>query len=314
MFRIIDMLALPFVFVAAIIMKFYRRRGAAKMPLNTGMLKRLGVFPIRKHYYEPLFDHRQLRKPLNEPRYLPGLDFNPDGQKQFLKKLRFHEDFLAFLEAQESLSPDMRFALDNGSFAYADAEFLFSMVRYLKPARVLEIGCGFSTKLISGALQRNQEEGSAQPRHVCVEPYEQPWLEKFPNIEILRTPIEEMDLELAAQLEPGDFLFIDSSHMVRPQGDVLHEYLTIIPGLQAGVYVHVHDIFTPRDYPAVWVRDNVSFWNEQYILEAMLGNNTSYQIIAALNYLFHEHFDSLKQACPVVTEKSEPGSFYFRTA
>ncbi|MAY02255.1 MAG: hypothetical protein CMQ38_04665 [Gammaproteobacteria bacterium] len=313
MTRLLDILALPFVFLAAIVMKFYRRRGSARMKLNTGMLKRMGVFPIRNHYYEPLFDHRQLRTPLSDSRNLPGLNMDVQVQKQFLENLRFDTDFQDFLKAQSNLSADMHFTLDNGSFAYGDAEFLYSFIRHLKPARVLEIGCGLSTKLISGALQLNQEEGADPARHVCVEPYEQAWLEKFPNIEVLRSPIEEMDLGLAAALEPGDFLFIDSSHMIRPQGDVLHEYLTIIPGLQAGVYVHVHDIFTPRDYPAIWVRDNVSFWNEQYILEAMLGNSSGYQIVAALNYLFHDHFDALQQACPVLTAETEPGSFYFRT-
>ncbi|WP_369410476.1 class I SAM-dependent methyltransferase [Pontibacter qinzhouensis] len=55
------------------------------------------------------------------------------------------------------------------------------------------------------------------------------------------------------QLEANDILFIDSSHIIRPQGDVLFEYLEVLPTLKSGVIVHVHDIFTPKDYLNEWV-------------------------------------------------------------
>jgi hypothetical protein len=161
-------------------------------------------------------------------------------------------------------------------------------------------------------LLTNQQETKKQVRHICIEPYEQPWLEKFPNIELRRTKVEDVGLNWAQELEAGDLLFIDSSHMLRPQGDVLLEYLEIIPQLKSGVYVHVHDIFTPYDYPDRWVRDDVRFWNEQYILEATLGNTHRYEIIAALNLLKNQHYDELLKVCPFLEPKSEPGSLYFR--
>ena len=34
-------------------------------------------------------------------------------------------------------------------------------------------------------------------------------------------------------------------------------------GLKKGVVVHIHDIFTPRDYLDQWIREDVYFWNEQ---------------------------------------------------
>ena len=113
--------------------------------------------------------------------------------------------------------------------------------------------------------------------------------------------------------EDGDFLFIDSSHMVRPQGDVLHEFLTIIPHLKKGVYVHVHDIFTPHDYLEGWVKENVKFWNEQYLLEALLTGNQSLEIVAALNFLKYNHYSELHRVCTYLTPDREPGSFYFKT-
>ena len=86
----------------------------------------------------------------------------------------------------------------------------------------------------------------------------------------------------------------------------------ILPSLKPGVYVHVHDIFTPKDYLKKWIVDDVKFWNEQYLLEAMLSHSSRYEIIAALNYLKHHHYDSLAKVCPYLSEDREPGSFYFR--
>ena len=149
--------------------------------------------------------------------------------------------------------------------------------------------------------------------HVCIEPYEQPWLAKFPNIKLVREKVELLDLKLFKELEDGDLLFIDSSHMIRPQGDVLQEYLTIIPSLKKGVYVHVHDIFSPHDYLESWVKENIHFWNEQYLLEALLTGNQNLEIVAALNLLKHKHYSELHRVCTYLTSDREPGSFYFRT-
>ena len=122
--------------------------------------------------------------------------------------------------------------------------------------------------------------------------------------------MEEVGSGLFAQLSRGDLLFIDSSHVLRPQGDVVFEYLELLPSLQPGVVVHVHDIFSPRDYPREWVVDQVRFWNEQYVLEAFLTCNREWKVVAALNLLHHHHFEKLQAVCPFLTPDLEPGSFY----
>ena len=107
-------------------------------------------------------------------------------------------------------------------------------------------------------------------------------------------------------------MFVDSSHVIRPQGDVLKEFLEIFPQLASGVYIHVHDIFSPKDYLREWVVNEVRFWNEQYLLEALLSNSNRYEVIGALNYLKHSQYDRLKEVCPYLTPEREPGSFYMR--
>ncbi|MEE2999644.1 MAG: class I SAM-dependent methyltransferase [Pseudomonadota bacterium] len=309
----IDVVALIFIFISALILKLYRRLGAKNLKLSTRLLKSIGIYPVRDHYYEPLFNDNKLRFDLATVRDLPGLNLNIKNQLSFLKNLNFQDNFEDFLNRQKNRNNVSRFDINNGSFKSGDAEFLFNFLRFIKPKRVIEVGCGASTKIISAALEANTAESGEQSKHVCIEPFERPWLEEFPNIELKREPVECVELGIFQDLQPNDLLFIDSSHMIRPQGDVVAEYLKIIPSLGSGVYVHVHDIFTPRDYLENWIRNKIVFWNEQYLLEALLTHNPTYEVIAALNFLKHEHYDELKKICPHLTHAREPGSFYFRT-
>jgi hypothetical protein len=107
-------------------------------------------------------------------------------------------------------------------------------------------------------------------------------------------------------------LFIDSSHIIRPQGDVLFEYLELLPILNKGVIVHVHDIFSPKNYLKEWLEDEVKFWNEQYLLEAFMSNNSSWKIIGSLNLLHHNYYEKLKVVAPFLAPDREPGSFYIQ--
>jgi len=122
--------------------------------------------------------------------------------------------------------------------------------------------------------------------------------------------VQDLPVAFFGVLEKGDLLFIDSSHMIRPQGDVLYEYLQLLPTLAPGVIVHVHDIFTPRDYLESWVIDEVKFWNEQYLLEALLTDTKSWKVLGALNFLKNNYYRELKAKCPFLTPDREPGSFY----
>lgn len=307
----VDVLLAVVMFPSAIIMIAYRRFGSVRLPLSTRLLRAIGVFPIRNHYYEPLFDQGKLRHPMNEVRSLPGLELNKSGQLAFLKKL-IYADELVELELSRNTGHPNDFRFGNGSFESGDAEFLYQALRHTKPKKVIEIGSGFSTKIARIALARNKSETAETPTHICVEPFEMPWLESLPDVQIIRERVEQSSIDWARELNSGDMLFIDSSHMIRPQGDVLKEYLEIIPVLHSGVYVHVHDIFTPRDYLQEWIERDVKFWNEQYLLEALLSASDRYEIIAAVNYLKHDHYAELKNVCPYIEPTREPGSFYFR--
>jgi hypothetical protein len=306
---LIDMaLVLP-VLTAGLVMKAFRRIGAARLPWSKACLLRVGVFPIQDHYYEPMFHPRHLRHPLEDERELPGVAWNETGQLHLLAQLDYADEIRGIWGAP---CPPPGFHIQNGGFESGDAEYWYSIVRHFKPARIIEIGSGNSTLVARQAIALNQTQESAyRCHHVCIEPYEMSWLEAT-GVEVLRKRVEEVDPSLFGTLESNDILFIDSSHVIRPQGDVLTEFLQILPRLASGVVVHVHDIYSPRDYSNAAVVGDVSFWNEQYLLEAFLTHNQDWEIIGALNYLQHQHHAKLKKVCPYLTQLREPGSFYLR--
>jgi hypothetical protein len=306
---LVDGLLAPVVYVVAYLFKAIRQVGFKRMPRCRRALMRVGVFPIQNHYYEPLFDDRLLRYPLDQNRQLPGIDWNTDEQLALLNAFSFGDELR---DTPSKQSSERTFFMNNGSFGSGDAEYLYNLIRLKKPATIIEIGSGNSTLLTIQALAKNQaEDGDYRCKHVCIEPYEAPWLEKT-GATVLRQRVEDVDKTIFSELGKDDLLFIDSSHVIRPQGDVLFEYLEVIPALNAGVIVHVHDIFSPRDYPKEWVVDEVRIWNEQYLLEAFLTCNREWKIIGAINYLHNNHFEAFKAKCPFVTRERKPGSFYIQ--
>lgn len=166
------------------------------------------------------------------------------------------------------------------------------------------------------AIEANKtNDVSYNCKHICIEPYEHNWLEEL-GIEIVRKKVEDLDTSYFSQLTENDILFIDSSHIIRPQGDVLYEYLELLPILNKGVIIHIHDIFMPKDYLDKWIKEDIRFWNEQYLLEAFLSHNKDFRIIGATNFLMHNYYEEFSEKCPVLLQQKkygidiEPASFW----
>ena len=307
----LDIILMPLTLLSSLVLAVIRRAGIERMPFSRRIFEIIGVFPISDHYYEPLYETRGL-KSLSTDRQLPGINFNENKQIELLAKFTF-QDELRQIPRLNQKDYGVHYSYDNGSFGSGDSEFLYNMVRYYKPKRILEVGSGASTLMVKNALLKNEsEDGGYKCDHICIEPYEAPWLEEL-GVKVKRQRVEEVDKELFVSLEAGDILFIDSSHVIRPQGDVLFLYLEIIPSLQPGVLIHLHDVFTPRDYLDEWVVEQVKLWNEQYLLEALLSHNTKLEIIGALNFLKHHYPQEICHACPILEKElssREPGSFW----
>jgi predicted O-methyltransferase YrrM len=308
--RIVDILIGPFVILGSCLFYLIRKSGIDKFRVSKTIFNKIGVFPIINHYYEPLFRTSKLN-PLDKDRNIPGIDFNEDEQLSVLESFNFGEELEQLpLEKGDKIS----FYYHNRAFESGDAEYYYNIIRSYKPKKIIEIGSGFSTLMALEAIGKNKQlDTNYKCELVCVEPYEHNWLEAQ-RCKVIRDLVERIDLTLFKGLGKNDILFIDSSHMIRPQGDVLRELLEIVPSLNSGVIIHFHDIFTPKDYLEDWIKNKNYFWNEQYLLEAFLSFNREFKIIGALNFLKHRHFNKLSLKCPILAKEShrEPGSMWIR--
>lgn len=311
--RILDLLLTPFTWLAALWYKFIISKGIKFFPVSRSVFMRVGVLPVIDHYYYPLINPKKyLRRSLRENRTLPGIKLNDQKQLDLLQQFNYNAELLAFPFETEGAKDKYFYA--NGMFCQGDAEILYSMIRHFKPGKIIEVGSGYSTLMSLNAIAANKKENADYKCDLtCIEPYEIPWLETL-KVQLNRIPIEKLELSYFQQLEENDILFIDSSHMIRPQGDVLFEFLQLLPSVKKGVIIHIHDIFTPKDYPDEWILESHKMWNEQYLLEAFLTGNNNFEILAALNYLCYEHPEALFGKCPVLNEHQgfEPRSFWMK--
>jgi glycosyltransferase involved in cell wall biosynthesis len=309
--KIRDGFAVALFFPALPFMRFAAPR-RAHLHAVRGLLDWAGVTVVADHYHEPTYNSEHIFRDPDAPRLLAGIDWNLDAQMELLAQF----DYGAALRSLEGrYSRGRTFSYTNGYFGPGDAEALYCMVRHFKPRKIVEVGCGQSTLVAHFAIaDAKAEDGRYSCRQICYEPYENPWLEGL-GVEVKRERVEKSDLDVYRSLSAGDILIIDSSHTQKPMGDVEFEFLHILPNLPEGVIIQVHDIFSPRDYPAQWLKEERRFWNEQYLLEAFLSFNKEFEIICALNQLMHLGSAQFKRAFPVLADRgADPfvGSFWFR--
>ncbi len=306
--KIIFAIGFPFTYLASLWLKLLRVVGMSA--LDEKIFMNVGMLPVVDHYYQPLINPaKHLTQSLRKDRNLPGIDFNTSAQLQLLDSFNYVEELKSFpLEKGDELT----YYYNNGFYEAGDAEYLYNMIRHFKPRKLVEIGSGYSTLMAQNAFKKNQaEDDSFKYTHICIEPYEQPWLEKT-GVEVIRKRVETIEMSFFETLGENDILFIDSTHMIRPQGDVLFEYLEILPILKPGVIVHIHDIFLPKDYPDHWILTEHRLWNEQYLLEAFLTFNNKFKILGAVNYLSHNFNKQFAAKNPIYSSQpgKEPGAFW----
>ena len=305
---LLDIALWPISAIALVSFRLLKYIGLKEYPLHKKLFYRLGVIPVVDHYYEPLFNPKQLSKPLHTDRSLPGIDFKINSQLDLIRKFSYQNELKKFPNKKPGKN-NLQFYYENGSFPSGDAELYYSIIRHFKPNKIIEIGSGFSTLIALEAIKKNDNNCKIS----CIEPFEFSWLEEL-DIEVFRNRVELVPPQFFDQLAENDILFIDSSHIIRPQGDVLWEILELLPRLNNGMLIHFHDIFTPHDYPLEWLTEELRLWNEQYLLEAFLSFNNSFEIVISMQHLTLRHRSKVIQAFPVLASDKErkPGSFWIR--
>lgn len=304
---IFDFLLAPLTLIAIVWFRIIRYWGIKNLKISQALFLRLGMLPVVNHYYEPMIDYRKL--PTTMPKN--HLRFDGPTQLKFIEDFDFGKELLAFSMNEVSRN---KFHYHNGSFESGDAELYYSIIRRYKPRKILEVGSGFSTLMALEAIEKTKGNDSKYDCEMtCIEPYEMQFLESL-NIKLIRQRVEQVDSAVFRELEKGDILFIDSSHIIRPGGDVNFLILETLSELRSGVLIHFHDIFTPYHYPREWLKDEFRLWNEQYLLEAFMAHNHSFEIAFSFGYMLQHHRDLLTEKFPVLKTEPRrvPGSLWLR--
>ena len=155
-----------------------------------------------------------------------------------------------------------------GWFAGLDGAAAYVLMRQSRPRRVIEIGSGHSTRfLIRGLADGRLADGGAETVFTAIDPAPRAALAGLP-VRHLNHRVQETPLEAFAALAAGDVLFVDSSHLAMPGTDLDWLVGRVLPGLPAGVLVHLHDVLLPDDYPAAW---RLRGYNESVVAAALIA-------------------------------------------
>ena len=260
------------------------------------------VVARKSDYYSPLPSRRAMRatrERWTKPSSLLGVAYNIAEMKVTLADLmgRYQEEFLELLPYEEA----QKLGFGPG-YTRVDALVLYAMLRARKPAHYVEVGSGLSTYYASLAGERNAREGSPMAI-TCVEPYPFAALKTLPGITLIERQVQDVDLEVFTRLGKDDVLFIDSSHVVRLDGDVPFLFLEVLPALGPGPLVHIHDIPFPYHCPyptQYWIYEETwpKWWNESMLLHALLCGNRQFVVSLSVPLIrFHDE-DYLKELIP----------------
>ncbi len=262
--------------------------------------RRAGLQTVRADFNSPLVDPLTLSPETWErPAPMPGLNLDLDRQLEEIERrlARFFPE----------LRDEGAFKLANPMYGALDAHVLYALVRQRQPMRVLELGSGYSTLVIQQALAANGEGA----RHEIVDPYPSPLLTGIADRVAVRpesaATVERTPFEA---LGPNDMLFVDTTHTVRPGGEVVRIVLELLATLRPGVIVHFHDFFRPFEYPRALYEQFDVHWQEHYLLQGFLAYNPGFAVLLANHALWRLRRRQILRLLPGLAEEIEPSALW----
>jgi hypothetical protein len=232
------------------------------------------------HFYSPIVDVHEVKtrgSDTDEWVDLPGIDVDLAAYAEVWAEWLPH----ARRWEEGAGSADRRYHTANSMFGAQSARLLAGAIGAFRPRRYVEIGSGFSSAVL---LDINEEWRSEDPIELTfIEPNPQRLQSILRDSDraactIIEEKVQNVDLAVFDRLEPGDVLFIDSTHVVKTGGDVTTEWFEILPRIPPGVHIHLHDINYPFDYPHLWLVEQNRSWNETYFVRAFLMYNAQFGI------------------------------------
>jgi hypothetical protein len=250
----------------------------------------------------PIPNLRELEKradalwPPEWPAALPGIDLRPDAQLETFSqvaKLAHH------FEVQQRPIEPWRYYGDNNDYRVGDALTLHGMLRLIRPRRVVGIGSGYSSAMALDTIEHylggKTHVTFIEPRPERLEEVTRP--ADRGRLTIVPAPLQQLPLDTFTNLEAGDVLLVNSTHVLKTGSDVAWLYATVLPALRAGVWVHVQDVCYPFEYPQDWVLSGRA-WTEAYVVRAFLAYNTDFEIELFNDWLACFHRDLIEAELP----------------
>ena len=283
-----------------------------KLPYVSGLyqenhqFKTNSCFPAG-HYYSPIVSVADLEK--REASIwgsaavdgITGIDLKTEQQLELVRNFYKYYEEIPFGDQKKD---GLRYYFVNDFYLYTDAIILYAIMRHYKPKHIVEVGSGFSSAVM---LDTNELFFDNQIKLTFVEPYTER-LNSLLNesdksaTTIIQQGVQSVSLEVFEQLEAGDILFIDSTHVAKTGSDVNYIIFEVLPRLKVGVLVHFHDIFYPFEYPRKWVLEGRN-WNEAYFLKSFLMYNEGFEIKVFSDYL-HRHHGEVFNGIPLCFKNS----------
>jgi predicted O-methyltransferase YrrM len=238
---------------------------------------------------------------------LPGIDLNEEAQLRL---------FTSIGGGLGDVPRNARYTdgPPNRMYPLADAAVYSALIRRVDPARIVEVGSGYS----SAVALDTADQWRLPTRFTFIEPYPERLLGLLNDVdrqrvELRREVVQDSPLDVFTTLVSGDIVFIDSSHVAKAGSDVIWLMTRILPCLRAGVLVHIHDIFWPFEYPRAWL-DERRGWNEDYFLHVFLVNNTAFRIILFNDWIWQTRRDLAERFLPECSGARPGGLWLEKTA
>jgi predicted O-methyltransferase YrrM len=277
--------------------------------LNEFAQQRFGTPVPLGHYYSPLPDIHELERRMarwNVAGWFDPIRWDVSKQAAFLQKL------LPYKAESEKLPSAAAIAKQGYGLGYGEVEsqILYCMIRNYQPRQVIEVGAGVSTYFILHAGAEN----AAAPSVTSIEPYPSQKiidLAERKNISLIHDQVQNVPLSTFQSLGASDILFIDSSHSSKLDSDVNWLYLELLPRLNPGVVIHIHDIVFPylTTPPDHFMLRHSMIWNECTVLKALLTQNNAFEVLMCQSQIHHEKQEALRD---FAVRYSFPSSLWLR--
>ena len=173
-------------------------------------------------------------------------------------------------------------------FPRLDGAIAYQMVADIKPNNIIEVGSGHSTRFMAQAAI----DHDINVKITAIDPAPRADISKINIVELINKPLQDIDFDIFNRLKSGDILFIDSSHILMPGSDVDILFNRILPILPNGIYIHIHDITLPNDYPKIW---SWRAYNEQQaVISMILGGG--YDLLWSSHYVAKNMNDAIDKS------------------